>query len=231
MLARKIDGIVVASTAHSGQAFTSLREKNQPVLLVDRNFGSASDTFVGVDDFEVGRLATEHLIQVGCKRIAHISGRENSTGSQRLEGYRAALQKHGLRYHENLVVHRTSVDVESITQGAEAASLLLARKLPPDGLFCYNDPLAIGAMRVILDRGLRIPEDIALVGCGNLHYDDSLSVPLSSIDQQTTRIGEQAGNIVLEMIARKGARKPEHVVLQPSLRIRASSQRSPHSSR
>ena len=223
LLARKIDAIVVASTASSGERFKSLRENNQAVLLIDRSFGNAADTFVGVDDHESGRLATEHLIEMGCKRIAHISGRENSTGSQRLEGYRDALASHGIPFHPKLVIHRTRVDTNSTAQGAEAARLLLGKKNRPDAIFCYNDPLAIGAMQTILGAGLRIPEDVALIGCGNLHYDDSLSVPLSSIDQQTTVIGKRAGEIVLQMIEQKGARPAESVILKPSLVVRASS--------
>ena len=226
LLARKIDAIVVASTAGTGERFARLRENKQPVLLVDRNFGNAADTFVGVDDRESGRLATEHLIHMGCRRVAHISGRDNSTGSQRLEGFRDALATHGIPYQPEAVIHRTNVDTNSIEQGAEAARLLLEQKGRPDGIFCYNDPLAMGAMQTILGAGLRIPEDIALIGCGNLHYDDLLKVPLSSIDQQTTAIGEIAGRIALDMIGKKGNRPAENVVLQPSLIVRASTNRT-----
>ena len=226
LLARKIDAIVVASTAPTGEHLEALRENRQPVLLIDRHFSNSADTFVGVDDHESGRLATDHLIQVGCKRLAHITRRENSTGSRRLEGYRDALAEHGLRYQASYVIHRSEVDTDSFEQGAEAARLLLGRKLRPDGLFCYNDPLAMGAMQTILGAGLRIPEEIALIGCGNLHYDRSLRVPLSSIDQQTSKIGERAGEIVLEMIASKRASPAQHVVLRPSLVVRASTHRS-----
>ncbi len=227
LLARKMDAVVVASTSLSGKRFATMRDSNQPVLLIDRRFDDANESFVCTDDHEAGRLATEHLIQMGCRRIAHMSGRPNSTGSQRLEGYKDALASHGLPYHANLVVHRSTVDTETLEQGAQAAHLLLGRKPRPDGIFCYNDPLAIGAMQTILRAGLSIPGDIALIGCGNLHYDASLSVPLSSIDQQTATIGARAGQMVLDMIAQKGARPPEKVVLTPSLVVRASSQRSP----
>ncbi len=229
LLARKIDGVVVASTSSSGRRFADMREANRPVLLIDRNFGNKSDTFVGVDDHESGRLATEHLMQMGCLRIAHIGGRENSTGTQRLEGYRDALASYGIPYDAKLVVQRAHVDTESTSQGAEAARLLLAMKHPPDGIFCYNDPLAMGAMQTILAAGLRIPQDVALIGCGNLHYDAALSVPLSSIDQQTAIIGQRAGEIVLDMIAKKGTRSAENVILTPSVVVRASSNRA-HSS-
>ena len=225
LLSRRIDAIVVASTATSGEAFERLRDNNQRFLLIDRKFDIEDGTFVGVDDVASGRLATEHLIEVGCKNIAHIGGRENSTGLDRLEGYRRALSAAGLPYLPKNVIHRTRVDTDSIGQGAEAARLLLQLKPRPDGIFCYNDPLAIGAMRVLLEAGVRIPEDIALVGCGNLHYDDSLLVPLSSIDQQTSEIGRRAGEIVLQMIASKGKNGGQTVVLNPSLVVRASSRR------
>ena len=102
---------------------------------------------------------------------------------------------------------------------------LLTRKPRPDGIFCFNDPLAIGAMSRALDEGLRIPEDMAIIGCGNLHYDDALRVPLSSIDQQSRRIGKEAGRIALGILNSKSARKPESVLLEPQLIARASTQR------
>jgi len=74
---------------------------------------------------------------------------------------------------------------------------LLALNPKPDGVFCYNDPLAIGAMDTILAAGLSIPGDIAIIGCGNLHYDDALRVPLSSVDQQNAQVGEAAGKLLV----------------------------------
>ena len=102
---------------------------------------------------------------------------------------------------------------------------LLSLKPRPDGVFCFNDPLAMGAMNFALDQGLRIPEDVAVIGCGNLHYDDSLRVPLSSIDQHSRQIGEQAARIALSILKSKIPLKPETVVLQPELIIRVDSTR------
>src|SRR5260370_38696085 len=104
---------------------------------------------------------------------------------------------------------------------------LLSLKPRPDGVFCFNDPLAMGAMNYALDQGLRIPEDIAIIVCGNLHYDDSLRTPLSSIDQHSRRIGEEAGRITLGLLSSKAPPKPEAVVLQPELIVRRSTQRGP----
>jgi LacI family transcriptional regulator len=102
---------------------------------------------------------------------------------------------------------------------------LLHLKARPDGVFCFNDPLAMGAMNYALDQGLRIPEDIAIIGCRNLHYDDSLRVPLSSIDQHSRRIGEEAARLTLEILNSKVPPKPETVVLQPELVVRHSTLR------
>ena len=99
---------------------------------------------------------------------------------------------------------------------------LLQRTPRPDAIFCHNDPIAIGAMNVILDAGLRIPEDIALVGCGNLNYNEWLRVPLTSIDQRSHLIGQRAGEILLGMIEGREWPAPEKVILEPALVIRAS---------
>lgn len=174
-----------------------------------------------------GRIATEHLIEQGCRTIAHIRGRENSTGKKRFEGYRRAIKAAGLSYCDSLVIARTRVDINSERMGAEAMRLLLRRTPIPDGVFAYNDPLAIGAMEAILDAGLRIPEDIAVIGCGNLHYDPVLRVPLSSVDQNSQAIGERCAEILSGILESKNPPPIRSVILQPSLAIRASSLKNP----
>jgi LacI family transcriptional regulator len=85
----------------------------------------------------------------------------------------------------------------------------------------------MGAMNAILDAGARIPEDIAVIGCGNVHYDASLRVPLSSIDQQSAAIGERAAKMAMSLIESKTASRPKSVILEPKLVVRASTQRKP----
>ncbi len=222
--ARRLDAIVLASTSNKGAELASLME-DDVFILIDRDIPGLNANFIGVDDTAAGRLATEHLVDAGCRRIAHIRGRENSTGMHRLEGYRQTLKARGLKYDKDLVIGRSRVDTQSMEEGAEAMRLLLERKPRPDGVFCYNDPLAIGAMQSILEAGLRIPEDIALIGCGNLLYDESLRVPLSSIDQSSAQIGQRAGDVVLSIIGAKRRPLPTRVILDPALVVRASTQR------
>jgi LacI family transcriptional regulator len=110
--------------------------------------------------------------------------------------------------------------------GADAMRMLLKEKPIPDGVFAYDDPLAMGAIDEVLDAGLRIPENIAIIGCGNLHYDSSLRVPLSSIDQNSQQIGERTAGILLGILESKVRPQPLSVILEPSLIARASSLRS-----
>ena len=117
------------------------------------------------------------------------------------------------------------VDVQSKESGADLMKQLLALSPRPDGVFCYNDPMAIGAIHSILDAGLRIPEDIAVIGSGNLHYDAELRVPLSSIDQQTEQIGERPGRLTLSLLESKTRPRNKTFVLAPELVVRASSDR------
>jgi LacI family transcriptional regulator len=95
----------------------------------------------------------------------------------------------------------------------------------PDGVFCCNDPIAMGAMRAIVEAGLRIPEDIAILGCGNVHYDDFLRVPLSSIDQNAAGLGENAASLALSIVKRKAGPIPKTVLLPARLVVRRSTQR------
>jgi LacI family transcriptional regulator len=167
------------------------------------------------------------LIDVGCKNIAHIRGPETSPGIRRMEGYKRALVQAGLKVFDNHIISERKGDVGTKQRGAEAMGQLLSLKQRPDAVFCFNDPLAMGAMNYALDHALRIPEDIAVIGCGNLHYDDSLRVPLSSIDQHSRRIGEEAARVALRILNSKGQLKPENIVLQPELVVRRSTERRP----
>uniref|UniRef100_E6PWZ9 Transcriptional regulator, LacI family n=1 Tax=mine drainage metagenome TaxID=410659 RepID=E6PWZ9_9ZZZZ len=225
LMARQLDALVIASCATDTLALEKLARNGSPYVLIDREIEGLSAHFVGVDDKAAGLMATEHLIDQGCTRISHILGRETSTGNKRHEGFRQALLKHGMEYRESWVVSSPWIDIDGTRQGAEAMRKLLASEPRPDAVFACNDPVAIGAMHAILEAGLRIPDDIAVVGCGNLHYDPLLRVPLTSIDQHSAAIGERTANILLQLIESRTPPQPATVILSPSLIVRASTER------
>jgi LacI family transcriptional regulator len=210
LLARQVDGLLIASsqTPNEVELFSRIEARGVPYVLIDRRFGESNAPYVGADDEAIGRLATEHLIEHGCRRIAHIAGPATAPGTGRLKGYRDALSAHGISVPESYV-ERARDDAS----GYEATRRLLALNPRPDGIFGYNDPTAAGAMKAILEAGIRIPEEIKVIGVGNVHYSDLLRVPLSTIDQSSASIGEQAADILIKSIGGKRRGKPAKTVL------------------
>jgi len=226
LLARRVDVLLIASSQLSVESFRRVEEQKVPYVLLDRQFSGFDSNFVGVDDLAVGMLATTHLIEQGCKRIAHIRGPEISTAVGRMNGYMEALAARELApLPGHIVSIGPSGDHVGDKAGYAAAERLLADKHRPDGIFCFNDPVALGTMRAILDAGLRVPEDVAVVGCGNLSYSDFLRVPLSSVDQNSKMIGKIAATLALQLAQSKAVSRPKRTTVAPHLVVRASSLR------
>jgi len=220
LLARNVDGFVVASAqADWGRKAHILSSHETPYVLIDRLPAGVNVNFVGTHDEDLGQLATNHLLEQGCVRLAHIRGPANPNGSRRLKGFQLAIQKSGRKRITQHVVEG-GVGDES---GYSAMNELLRLKHPPDGVFCYNDPVAAGAIKAVLEGGLRIPEDVAIVGAGNVHYSDLLRVPLSTIDQGAAQIGEIAANILVDCMRAKTVPDARCVLIPPRLIVRESS--------
>jgi LacI family transcriptional regulator len=192
MLARQVDGLIIASSQPPRrlELFKRIRQRGVPYILIDRPIAGVKACFVGVDNQAIGRVATTHLIERGRRRIAHLRGPDARISEWRLAGYRQALAKRGLRVPAGYVVQGGRTD----ESGCAGMRQLLNLSPRPDGVFCYNDPVAIGAIRAILEAGLKLPEDVSIAGSGNIHYSDLLAVPLTTIDQGTRRIGVLAGD-------------------------------------
>jgi len=222
VLARGIDALLIASCQPRLHGFYGVENQRTPFILVDRDFPHLAAHFVGTDDYAAGLIATRHLISTGKRRIAHIAAPELAPGADRLRGYKDALKQHGLAVREPYIISNSRVEELGEDVGCQGMRKLLRRKPRPDAVFCYNDLTAIGAIHAALEAGLSIPKDIAFVGCGNVRYSDYLRVPLSSIDQSTRRLGEQAGKLALDLIVNPTT-SPRHVRLEPKLVVRASS--------
>jgi LacI family transcriptional regulator len=225
LLARHVDALVVASAQLTLESFRAIEAQATPYILIDRRIAGLTANFVGVDDEAVGRIATSHLIDAGCRRIAHLGGPEVSTALGRLAGYRAALRDRGIAVPARYIERRSDGDDAGDFAAFHAMGRLLALNPAPDGVFCYNDPTAMGAMKAVVDAGLRVPGDVAIAGCGNVAYAEFLRVPLTSVDQQSDAIGEQAAEMALALLANKRAARPRTVLLEPKLVVRASTLR------
>ena len=221
LLRRGIDVLLIASCQPSLRNFYELGDERTPYLLFDRNFPHLAAHFIGSDDVMVGEMATRHLIEGGRKRIAHIGGQSTSPAHDRLRGYKNVLAEHRLPAPENYVVSCDHTEEAGVATGHKAMQKLLKLEQRPDAVFCYNDPVAIGAIDATLEAGLRVPEDIAFVGCGNMRYNDHLRVPLSSIEHGTAELGRIAGELALELVA-KPEQPPRSILVPPTLVERAS---------
>jgi LacI family transcriptional regulator len=221
LASRNVDGIIAASSAHGGGAFGMLRERKLPFVLIDRLVPGVAAHYVGVRDEEIGALAVRHLYEQGCRAIAHLRGPALSPGEGRLKGYRQTLKALGLKSRKDWIVQAGHRD----QSGYAAMKRLLAAPERPDGVFCYNDPAAAGAIRAVLEAGLRIPQDIAIVGAGNIHYSDLLKIPLSTIDQSSVELGERAASLLMRSIAAEEPLPPETILIAPKLIVRESSRR------
>jgi LacI family transcriptional regulator len=223
LLARQVDGLIIASSQTPSRlnVFKRVQERKTPYILIDRPIAGLRACFVGVDNRAIGRLATEHLIAKGCCRIGHLRGPEVRIAAERLEGYRRALAKGGFRPHSGYIVCGGHGD----NSGYQGMRQLLEVRPLPDGVFCYNDPVAIGAMKAILEAGLKLPQDIAVVGAGNVRYSDVLSVPLTTIDQGTCRIGVLAAELLIARIGSKSSMRPQKILIPPRLVERESTRR------
>jgi len=222
LLNRGVDVLLVASCQTKWPKEVLVAAKGVPLLLIDRMVPGLKASFVGSNDVRVGELVARHLIGIGRRRIAHIGGQEMSPSLDRLKGFRAELAARKISLPKSYVVTRKKFEETGDKVGYQAMQELLSLKTRPDAVFCYNDMTAIGAMQATLHAGLRIPEDIAFVGCGNLRYAEYLRVPLTSIDHQTEQMGMVAAKLALELSS-KPEKAPETVLLDPRLVVRRSS--------
>ena len=224
-ITRRVDMLLIASTHWTVEMFRRIEEAGIPYILIDRSFVGLAAHFVGVNDEEVGALATQHLIDTGCKRVAHIGGPAISPLLGRLEGYKRALTKNGIAVDSDLIMSTDRAEELGDAAAYAATQILLGQNPRPDGIFCYNDVAAYGAIAAILDAGLQIPEDVSVIGCGNLLYNKFIRVPLTSVDQQSSVIGQRAAKLALQLIEADQAVVPRPIYLEPRLVLRASTRK------
>jgi LacI family transcriptional regulator len=215
---RRVDGIIVLTGRLSDQALKACA-KNLPVVVTGRSLKAAGLFALNFDNFEGGRLATQHLIDLGHRRIAFIAGDPNHPdATERLRGYRAALERAGLTYNAKLVVpgafHEES--------GLLGVDQLLGSGQRFTAIFAANDQMALGAALGLHRRSLRVPQDVSLVGFDDLPSSLYAIPPLSTMHQPAYEMGRLAAAAMLQLLA---GLKPTAEVPAPRLIARESSRR------
>ncbi|MET7750585.1 LacI family DNA-binding transcriptional regulator [Micromonospora sp. NPDC005367] len=220
---QRVRGVLITPVGDGPQPhLEKLIDRGIPVVLVDRGTGRASRCSVAVDDVLGGRLAMDHLLDEGHRRIAYVGGPLSiAQVAERHAGAAAALEDRGAGA-ELRVAATTSLTVAAGRRAAEDLLALPARQRPT-ALFCANDLLALGVLQELTARGLRVPADIAIVGYDDIEFAAAAAVPLSSVRQPREQLGRTAAELLLEEAEHGEAHQHRHVVFQPELVVRRSS--------
>jgi LacI family transcriptional regulator len=223
LLNARVDGIIASYGKETTDFshYIKVKERGIPLIFFDRSNDELEVSQVVIDDYMGAYKATEHLIEQGCKRIAHFtSTRKISIYNERHRGYKSALAAHNIPYDESLVI-ASNLQLED---GRASMEQLLKLKVRPDAVFSASALGIMGALQVVKENNLRVPDDIALVGFSNEPFTSFTEPTLSTVDQHSMRIGNAAAEIFLEEINADPKKfVPQKIVLKPELIVRNSS--------
>lgn len=219
----RVIGVIcaVAAETRDYSHYEALISKGIPIVMIDRKMPIRGCSMVMQDDFEGAYAATRHLIAQGCRKIYHYRGPQNvSLWKERDEGYRKAMEEAGIKIGKNWVYTALTTSEE----GRKYADRIIKGALPiPDGILFSGDFAAKSALEAFAEAGIKVPQDIAIVGFVNEPWDQYLNPPLSSIEQFPDKIGETAAKLIIDAINGQPA---QNVVYTPELIVRESSLKS-----
>jgi LacI family transcriptional regulator len=193
---KRVDGVIASLSFDTEDLshFKQFQSKKIPVVFFDRVFENSDGAKVIINNFQAAYDATNHLIQQGCRRIVHItSSLKRNVYSERLRGYRHALQENNLKYDEKLLI----IDGFKEEDATRSAKHILAMKTLPDGIFITNDFCAAVVMQLLKDEGLRIPEDMAIVGFNNDSIGKVVNPKLTTINYPGFEMGQVAASSLI----------------------------------
>jgi LacI family transcriptional regulator len=216
LLAKRVDGLLITPVQDKDDDIKNLIEANIPFVIVGRDFENIEVDAVYNDEVKGGFLATEYLIKKEHKRIALINGfLHKSPAKGRLEGYKKAINKYRMPLDESLV----SVGDINMEDGYERTKQMLEEGLGFTAIFTYNDMMAFGALQAIKEKGLRVPQDIGLVGYDDIPYSSLISSPLTTVKVKKQDLGVESVKLLLSRI--NGSRKKiKKIMLDVELIIR-----------
>lgn len=216
-----VDGLIASPLALTPHDIER-RPKDTPLVLLGERLTDIPVDHVMIDNEAAARTATAHLLDLGRTRVAAIGAEPHvseGTAGPRLGGYQAALRQAGRPYVPSLVA---AVHQFHRTDGADAMARLLDAPQPPDAVFCFNDALAMGALRTLLRRGVRVPDDIALVGFDDIEESRFSTPTLTTIAPDKQRIAELALGLLSARKANPSQAEPRTALADFTLHVRES---------
>ncbi len=215
---KKTDGLIVAPTGKSDQEISELKERNVPLVFVDRTLDEIEAPSVLSDNITGAEAATRHLVDLGHRRIGIILGLESvNTSRERLRGYKNVIREKEINYDKDLVKQGYS----QVAGGAEAARELLELESPPTAIFSTNNLMTIGAMQGIQESGKECPGNVSLVGFDDFEWASTFRPRLTTVAQSPYEIGSEAAKLLFDKIE-SGSREISEVRIPTNLKIRDS---------
>jgi LacI family transcriptional regulator len=223
----RVDGMLLSLSRETTNFdhIESIISKGVPIVFYDRMYNSPTSSKVIVDDYAGAKEAVQHLIDQGCTKIAHLEAAPNLMISiDRLKGFEDALRENNMEVKPEYIMECHSGTFE---EGKKATRKLLSLPNPPDAIFANNDPMAMGAMMAIKEKGLKIPQDIAIVGFSNWFFGELLEPSLTTVDQPGFEMGQEAARLLIRHIEMKEKEVADPItetkILKTKLVIRNSS--------
>jgi len=215
---KRVDGLILGTAHIRDKSILALENKKFPYILISRNIERLNKNCIIIDDVEGGIMATEYLIKLGHRRIAHITGPlKTRSALNRLKGYKLALKKHEIEYKDELVGEGDF----RIKGGYQVMKRFLKLTEPPTAIFAANDLIALGAMQAIQKKNFHIPEDFSVIGFNDIELASFIYPPLTTIRQPILEMGNLAVKMLLRIIIEKEFNQ-RRIILQPKLIIRES---------
>ena len=223
LLYTQVDGIIasMANETVDLSYYEKIKANGIPLILFDRGENDLNVDYVGIDDYNSSHVIVEHLISKGCKRIAHIGGyRRTRIFNNRIKGYIDAISKNNLPIDDSLIIE-SSLTLED---GRKEMEHLLQLKSRPDAVYIASDYAALGALQVLNENSIKVPEEIRLIGFGNEPFTSLVTPSISSIDQHSKDIGRIAAETFLKRVEEPKLKQSlNKIILDAELIIRDSS--------
>lgn len=225
LLFTQVDGIIASMANETVDLayYEKIKSKGIPLILFDRGENDLNVDYIGINDYDSSHMIVEHLVNQGCKRIAHIGGfKRTRIFNNRIRGYVDALKKYGLPLDKELLIESNL----TIEDGRKKMLQLLQLKNRPDAVYVAGDYAALGALQVLNERNINMPNDIALVGFGNEPFTSMVTPSITSIEQHSAEIGKQAALTFLVHAKNSNIKqKLNKIILDAELVVRASSEK------
>ncbi len=194
-----MDGIIasMANQTVDLSHYEKIKSKGIPLITFDRGENDLNVDYIGIDDYNSSQLIVDHLVEEGCKRIAHIGGfKRTRIFNNRIRGYIDALERHNLPICDELLIESNL----TIDDGREKMQQLLNLNNRPDAVYVVGDYAALGALQVLKEENINVPNEIALVGFGNEPFSAMVTPSITSIEQHSKEIGRQAALTFLKYV-------------------------------